>query len=502
MNRRSLLQAAAGLLLCVLGYYLAHREPYEVHTVLATAGGCQMATDIYEPRAGSPLGAVVLFHGLAANRKVMSLNAQEFANQDLRVFVPDFPGHGRTPGPFSPAHAESCADAFVRDLIARNAIVPERTILAGHSLGGAIAIRAAAVIPVSGVIAISPAPMHATAGFSEEMLPFRDSPPLPPHSLVLTGQWEPGPIKLLGQQLVSSAPESSSKYQLISGTSHVSILFSAKTFDSIRAWTSQILGTNPAAPFPRNMPALGCILGLIGLSILVPPFLHEMNTATKSPPAPSPTAPLPPKVFLAAGVAALASALLLASRVIPVHFVRIFNGDYLAVFLCLTGLVMLAISYKSLPALKSFLPSSFVSACASALVVVLLFAGWFELTFYEAWLTLARWLRFPLLLLLLLPWHFAEEMLLGQPTSSLDARRLAKAFALRAVVYLALFLGVQYLHSGAILLYLLIAYFVVFTVLQRLACDLVRFKTQSSAAAAIFGAILLAAFALAIFPIV
>jgi hypothetical protein len=227
-----------------------------------------------------------------------------------------------------------------------------------------------------------------------------------------------------------------------------------------------------------------------------------MNTATKSPPAPSPTAPLPPKVFLAAGVAALASALLLASRVIPVHFVRIFNGDYLAVFLCLTGLVMLAISYKSLPALKSFLPSSFVSACASALVVVLLFAGWFELTFYEAWLTLARWLRFPLLLLLLLPWHFAEEMLLGQPTSSLDARRLAKAFALRAVVYLALFLGVQYLHSGAILLYLLIAYFVVFTVLQRLACDLVRFKTQSSAAAAIFGAILLAAFALAIFPIV
>jgi len=501
MNRRNLLQAAAGLLLCAIGYYLAHRESYDVHTVLATAGGCQMATDIYQPRSGSPIGSVVLFHGLAANKKVMAFNAQEFADQDLRVFVPDFPGHGRTPGPYSHARAESCADAFVRDLIARNAIVPERTILAGHSLGGAIAIRAAAVIPVSGVIAISPAPMHATPGFSEELLPFHDGPPLPPHSLVLTGQWEPGSIKMLGQQMVSSAPDSSSKYQLISGTSHVSILFSPKTFDSIRAWTSQLLGTNPEAPFPDNMPALACMLGIIGLSILVPPFLHEMNPPAKSPPVRSPIATVFPKDFLIAGIAASVSVLLLAPRIIPIHFVRIFNGDYFAVFLFLAGLLALAISYKSLPTLKSLSPSSLASTCASAIVLVLLFAGWFELTFYEAWLTPARWLRLPLLLLLLLPWHFAEELLLGQPTSSPDFRRLAKAIVLRAVVYIALFIGIRFLHSGAILLILLVAYLVVFTVLQRLACDLVRFRTQSSAAAAIFGAILLAAFALAIFPI-
>ena len=186
---------------------------------------------------------------------------------------------------------------------------------------------------------------------------------------------------------------------------------------------------------------------------------------------------------------------------VPVHFVHIFNGDYLAVFLFFTGLVIIGISYKSLPALKSWFSPLLASTCASALVLVLLFAGWFELTFYEAWLGPARWLRFPLLLLLLLPWQFAEEVLLGPPASSPDLRRVAKAFALRAVVYAALFLGIQYLHSGAILLFLLLAYFIVFSVLQRLACDLVRFRTQSSAAAAIFGAILLAAFALAIFPI-
>src|SRR5262249_45554385 len=141
MNRRLLLQAAAGLLLGALGYYLAHRETYEVHTVIASAGGCQMATDIYEPRSGTPVGAAVLFHGLAANKKVMTFNAQEFANQDLRVFVPDLPGHGRTPGPYSPTRDDSCALSFVQDLAARKAIIPERTVLAGHSLGAAIAIR-------------------------------------------------------------------------------------------------------------------------------------------------------------------------------------------------------------------------------------------------------------------------------------------------------------------------------------------------------------------------
>jgi hypothetical protein len=397
----------------------------------------------------------------------------------------------------------------VRELDSRKAIVRERTIFAGHSLGGAIAIRTASQFPVAGVIAISPAPMRVAPGFSPEMVPFHDVPVLPPHSLVLTGQWEPGPITALAQELVTPtaaptstpAPVSTSKYQRIPGTSHVSILFSQRTFAELRAWTSRLLGTHRDSLLPQNMPSLSCILGIIGLSILVPPFLREMNPSPKSGPVIAQLGPSFPKALLVVTVAALVVALLLAARAIPVHFVRVFNGDYLAVFLFLTGIVILGIFYKFVPALKSLVPASVGSACASALVLVLLFAGWFELTFYEAWLTRARWLRFPLLLLLFLPWHFAEEILLGQPSSSPDLRRLAKAFGLRSGVYVALFLGIQYFHSGAILLFLLLAYFITFSVLQRLACDLVRFRTQSSASAAIFGAILLAAFALVIFPV-
>src|SRR6478672_7674454 len=113
MKHIALLQAAAGLLLCALGYFLANRDAPIVHTVLATAGTCNMPTDVYEPRSGSAVGSVVLLHGLASNKKVMSFTAQEFANQDLRVFVPDLPGHGKAPGPFSPARAETCAAALV-----------------------------------------------------------------------------------------------------------------------------------------------------------------------------------------------------------------------------------------------------------------------------------------------------------------------------------------------------------------------------------------------------
>jgi pimeloyl-ACP methyl ester carboxylesterase len=506
MNRRLLLKAATGLLLGTLGYYIAHRETYDVHTVIASAGGCQMATDIYEPRSGTPVGAVVLLHGLAANKKVMAFNAQEFANQDLRVFVPDLPGHGRTRGPYSPTRDDSCALSFVQDLAARSAIIPERTVLAGHSLGAAIAIRAASHFPVAGVVALSPAPMQAAPGFSAEMIPFHDVPALPPHSLLLTGQWEPGPIQALAQQLVSAAADSSSKYQMIPATTHVSILFSAQTFAQIRAWTAQILGSNPEAPFPRTMPALACMLGIIGLAILLPPFLREMNVSRET------NSPLAAQAELASSgiylrglsttlLGSFAVMLLLTTGYVPFRFVRVFQGDYLTVFLFLSGIVALAATYKLLPPLAAFFNVRALSAAASAIALTLLFAAWFELTFYEAWLNPARWLRFPVLFLLLLPAHLAEEIILGCSRTSPNPLRILKALALRAAVVAALLVGILFLHSGEILLALLSAYFVVFSFLQRLACDLVRFRTQSSAAAAIFGAILLAAFALAIFPI-
>ncbi len=149
-----------------------------------------MEITIVEKQGGAAQGSVLLFHGISANNKIMSYLARGFAEQGLRVYVPDLPGHGRTPGPFSAARAEQCGETLLRELLARGLINADRTILAGHSMGGAIAERIASRVSVAGMIAVSPAPMRAAHGVTAEKLLFSNPPILPPHSLVMVGSLE------------------------------------------------------------------------------------------------------------------------------------------------------------------------------------------------------------------------------------------------------------------------------------------------------------------------
>ncbi len=137
----------------------------------------------------------------------------------------------------------------------------------------------------------------------------------------------------------------------------------------------------------------------------------------------------------------------------------------------------------------------------AGLLLFLLATGWFDLTFSEAWLTAAKWARFPFLVLVLLPYHLAEETLLGPAKASKERVRLVLALSLRLVSWSALMAGVIILHNGEILIGLLALYLALFNVLQRSAMDIVREETGSAAATALFGAILLAGFCLVIFPL-
>jgi len=460
-----------------------------------------MPTDVYEARSGTPVGSIVLFHGLSANRKVMTFTAQEFANQDLRVFVPDLPGHGKTSRPFSPQRVELCAEALVRDLAARKAILPERTLLAGHSMGAAIATRVAAHFPVAGVIAISPAPMHPAPGVAPELLLFPEPPILAAHALVLSASGEPASIRQIAKELVTESVNSTNRYDTIPNTTHVSILFSHAAFEAMRSWTSQILGTNPTAPFPKNLPTIGCIFGVVGLSLLAPPFLREMAPSRHTLLANDSN---PPHTFMRTALflaifSSLAVALL--HFFIPFQFLRIFQGGYIASFLFLVGIAMLIVHRQAMPAMQSFFTFPTAAGAAAAILLIFLYGAWFELTFYEAWLTPSRWLRFPLLVLVLVPWHLAEELFLGDPVARPRFRRVIHFLAFRTILWLVLIAAIFYLHSGQFVFILLVFYFLLFSLLQRLASDVIRARTRSVPAAAIFGAILLAAFALAILPI-
>jgi len=520
---RGAVRAVSGVLLCVIGFVLARATPFREATVIMDAGGCRMVTDIVDAGEDETQGSVVLLHGLAANKKIMSYLARGFALLNLRVFVPDMPGHGRTLGPFSYARADSCSDLFVRQLIARGAIDPARTILAGHSMGGAIAVRVGARIPVAGTIAISPAPMDTTYGVPASVLLFNDPRPAPANTLVLSEAFIPRSVRDTARNLIAGSGAATGKYMVIPRSTHVSLLFDPTVVRASQAWAAQVLHLQAKPALPSQMPLTGAIAGLVGILLLAGPFLRETLGIRSIPAQPEADAQIgsnPPgaveeprspilahslaRVLLEVACASLAIVVLLrvfspASN--PFAVFRVFEGDYLAGFLLLLGAILLVVHRKHLGIFRQWKPTALLAATFAAIVLALLIYSWLDLTVSEAWLTPARWLRLPALCVAVLPYHAAEELLLGPQRARSPQMRLVLGLAIRLVVWAALFLGILVLHNGEILLVLLSPYLAIFCLFQRTGMDVVRKSTGSPLAAALFGAILLAGFSVVVFPI-
>ena len=140
-----------------------------------------------------------------------------------------------------------------------------------------------------------------------------------------------------------------------------------------------------------------------------------------------------------------------------------------------------------------------LGAAAGALILHLLVTGWFDLTVTGAWLTLQRWERFPLFFAGAFVFLYALEILLGPVTE--PRKRLGIDYLAILLAWLVLVFGTFVLHSGQILVVLLMPYFMLFFVFMRLGARLVRQRTASATAAAVFGAILLAGFSLVLFPV-
>src|SRR5437762_10269990 len=116
MKSRQIVRAIAGVLLCAAGLWFALPTPYRERTFLIDAGGCRLETTIVEKQEGGSQGSVLLFHGISANKKIMSYLAHGFAEQGLRVYLPVLRDKGGTRGLFSPARSENCGEAFLRYL--------------------------------------------------------------------------------------------------------------------------------------------------------------------------------------------------------------------------------------------------------------------------------------------------------------------------------------------------------------------------------------------------
>jgi pimeloyl-ACP methyl ester carboxylesterase len=500
MKSRQTIRAVAGVLLCAAGLWLALPTPYRERTYIFNAEGCRLETAIVEKPVGGGLGSVLLFHGISANKKIMWYWARGFAEQGLRVYVPDLPGHGRTSGPFSPARAEQCGEALLRELLARGVISGERTILAGHSMGGAIAERIAARVPVAGLIAISPAPMRAAHGVTAEKLLFRDPPDLPANSLVLVGSLELGSLRRNASDLVGSRSDETSKYIEIPGASHVSVLFNRAALQAARDWSAHLLPLSATPGFPSRRQLVGALGGFVGILLIAGPFLREVlgNNGSEEKSPTSAGVGLA-RLLLEFGAGSVLIVLVLRFWV-PLKAILLFQGDYLASMVLLLGAWLMAMHWRTLR--MAITNSRHVLAAGFAGIVLLLVCtAWFELTFYEAWLTAAKWSRFPFLVMAFSPCLLAEETLLGPLGEGKRGRRLALALTLRLITWGAMMGGVLFLRNGEILMGLLSVYMAVFNLIQRSGMDIVRSESGSATAAALFGAILQAGFCLVIFPL-
>jgi pimeloyl-ACP methyl ester carboxylesterase len=495
--------AAAGIILLVMGGLLSFlsRRGFSEKRLVADAGACRMEILVVEnldPPKGGQTGSVVLFHGISANKFIMSYIARTFAELGLRVYVPDLPGQGRSPGPFTPDHAEACAMSLVRGLSARGMIEPDHTILAGHSMGAAIALRIAPKIRPAGVIAISPAPMTTNYGLERQNLLYFGPPPILPNTLILAGQLEILGLAQNAADLAATSSDPTVKFVKVPYQTHVSVLFSPTVARIIQSWAVNVLHTPDPGKLPTKANLYGGALGLIGILLLAGPFLieacgKEIVEETSAPGLPSrPRVALEFTLISAAVVYALHFA-------IPLRVLHLYQGDYLASFFLLTGVALLLLHPKL--AYQQFRTrlEAIGGALIGGIVLLLLPTGWLDLTITEAWLTQPRWIRFPLFALATFIFLYAIEILIG-PVK--DARyRTAFSLLLILIAWGILTLGVIYLHSAQFLLVLLSPYFALFFLSARSGARLVRRYTASATAAALFGAIILSGLFLVLFPL-
>lgn len=503
MSRKPVWQALAGIAFLIVGalWTYAGARGYTEKRVNAVAGACRVDMTIIQKReipAQVNAGAVVLFHGLAANKYIMRYLARSFAELGLTVYVPDLPGHGRTAGPFTSEKAEDCGRSLLRGLSARGLIVPDRTILAGHSMGGAIALRLAPEFRPAGVIALSPAPMKAAHGVTPEKLLFQNLPALLPNTLITAGQFEPKGLAANAEDLVAGITDPTIQFHALPGQSHVSVLFSPGVAGMSQAWAARVLNMSNPAQLPSLLYLGGGVLGFVGILLLSGPFLRELAAEVPKEAAGDSQAPGTLR-FLVEMVVVSFLAISALRYFIPLRALHLFEGDYLASFFLLAGVALLLLHPKLAIRKLAAKPGALVGAVEGGVILHLLVTGWFDLTVTGSWLTLQRWERFPLFFFASFLFLYALEILLG-PVSE-PRKRLGIDYLAILLAWLVLVFGTFVLHSGQILVVLLMPYFALFFLFMRLGARLVRLRTDSPTAAAIFGAILLAGFSLVLFPV-
>lgn len=466
---------------------------------------------VLEPTHFPQIGTAFVFHGLTGNRVIMLRMGQWLAAQGLRVYLPDAPGHGRTPGHFSYAGASESYLRILAELERRGEIHPQTTILAGHSMGGEMAVRLADEFPAAATIASSPAPM---------VLPRR----MPENLLIVGAQFDLPPMKQIAAEMVRAAggqrylPEDFVQKRAVrevtlSWQAHASLILDSRGNRLGAAWAREALGAPGPPNEPGGAPFVGEILGLGGLALLFPfiaTIIVRIFGAAQSNNL-SDVVARPVTLILLWALAGFIGVSVLYFWS-PLEPLRLYGGAYLAGFLLLVGIsagLPLAVrrwrnARAALPrdgkAAKTKLVAPFLAGGVLGAVAAFGFTSWLSWQLTDISLDGPRALAFVVLVPVSLVYTYVEEIALRSAGKD-SGRRLGFFFLLRAELLIALLFGYFVLLSGEVLMGLMAPYFATISLAQWLGADAIRRRTGSAGAAAIFGAILAAWFLAGVFPL-
>jgi pimeloyl-ACP methyl ester carboxylesterase len=515
MKRWELAFAAIGIVCILLGARWIRRGELPSQDFVLDEAGCRMPmTTIEPPRDVTPAGTAILIHGLSARRRLMTYLAEDFAGHGFRVYTFDLPGHGDNRDAFNFARAEKCAMVVVESLIRGGSVDPKTTVLVGHSMGAAIAIRMADRVPLPATIAVSPGPL---------VLPQR----MPGNLLVISAGHDIALLKRQAEILQQAAGGNRAQagdfaqqrafdLRNFPHATHTSLLFDHNVAHESEIWAMQTVFPS----IPRETLALnadlatyetynqgrrrlaGATLCLIGI-LLFFPLAATAASQFSRPRQPESEAAGPSPVLLLSEVVSCSLLAVLLLRVgVPLKIFHMLTGDYLASVLVIVGILLLLLNRKACSQNFSFSGAGWFAVALLGLATILAGGAWVNWHLRDSWLIAPRWLRFAGLLPLLWIFAYAEEVTLGPVGRGWHrAFRFGVFLFARLAIWAACVFGAYVLASGQILVVILFVFLAAFSILHRLSTDAIRSRTGSPAAAALFGAILAAWFIAALFPL-
>ncbi len=281
-----------------------------------------------------PVATVVVAHGFAGSRPLMTAWTWTLAANGYAVAAFDFEGHGANPVPMS--GDVTAVEGTTRRLVGETRRVMDLAgpapALLGHSMATDVLIRAAEGRTTGPVVVLSAFSGAVTAAH-------------PPDLLLIAGAWE-GRLIAFGRDAIRQVDPAAVEGEAVGtgvrrmalvapGVEHVGILYSPFALRQAVAWLDSHYGL-PARDIA--VAAIGpWVLVLLGALVVLWWPVSRLLPAAGSAAA----APVPRAAVLCCACVALAVPLL-AVR-IEVGALPVLVADYLAVHLGLTGLAQLAV---------------------------------------------------------------------------------------------------------------------------------------------------------------